>query len=230
MEVSRAHVHTPATAVQADTATTLRDGCGGEACAGLCRRLDARLDAEFAAARRDGVAIACAPGCTFCCHQRVGVLPHEAVALLEHVRRCPPHEAAAIEARVRANARIVDGMTAGEHGAANVPCAFLVDGRCSAYEVRPSVCASFHSLSTDRCRHTFENPHHAGTPRNSRPVSLELKAFADAMIEATEAGLAAAGVTPARGELHQRLRDLFDDPTPGSAVGFVGPHRLVHSE
>jgi Fe-S-cluster containining protein len=210
VEVSRAHVHAAATAVRNDTAATLRDGCGGSRCAELCRRVDTRLDAEIEAARRDGVSIACAPGCTYCCHQRVGVLPHEAVALLEYLRNgCSAHEAAAIEARIRANARVIDGMTAAEHRAANLPCAFLVGGRCSAYEVRPSVCASFHSLSKDRCRHAFENPHDAGTPRNSRPVALELKAFADALIEATEAGLADAGRANGRGELHQSLRDLL---------------------
>jgi hypothetical protein len=76
--------------------------------------------------------------------------------------------------------------------------------------MRPSVCASFHSLREDRCRHAFENPHDAGTPRNGRPVAFELKTFADAVIEATEAGLAEAGWTSAKGELHQRLRDLLD--------------------
>jgi Fe-S-cluster containining protein len=212
MELSRAHVHAAATAVREDTAATLCNGCDGVGCASLCRRLDARLDAEIDAARRGGVPIACAPGCTFCCHQRVGVLPHEAIALLEHLQNdCSPVDAAATEARIRANAGVIDQMTAAEHRAANLPCAFLVDGRCSAYDVRPSVCASFHSLSKDRCRHAFENPRDAGTPRNGRPVALELKAFADALIEATEAGLADAGVTSARGELHQRLRDLLDD-------------------
>jgi Fe-S-cluster containining protein len=211
VEVSRAHVHAAATAVRDDTAATLRGGCSGARCAELCRRVDTRLDAEIEAARRGSVSIACAPGCTYCCHQRVAVLPHEAIALVEYLQnRCSATEAAAIETRIRANALVIDGMTAGEHRAANLPCAFLVDGRCSAYDVRPSVCASFHSLSKDRCRHAFENPHDAGTPRNSRPVALDVKAFADAVIEAIEAGLADAGVTRARGELHQRVREVLD--------------------
>ena len=220
MEVSRAHLHAAATAVHDDTAATLRNGCAAAACASLCRRIDARLEAETEAARRDGVAIACIPGCAFCCHQRVGVLPHEAIALLEHLRTgCSPLDAAAIEARIRANSLTIDAMTPAEHRASNLPCAFLVAGRCSAYEVRHSVCASFHSLREDRCRHAFENPRDAGTPRNSRPVSLELTAFADAVIEATEAGLAEAGWAHAKGELHQRLRDLLD----GRGAGATGP-------
>jgi len=223
MEISRAHLHAAATAVHDDTSATLRNGCDAAGCASLCRRIDARLDAETEAVRGDGIAIACVPGCTYCCHQRVSVLPHEAVALLEHLRTgCSAIDAAAIEGRIRANARAIDAMTVAEHRAANLPCAFLVGDRCSAYEVRPSVCASFHSLSQDRCRHAFENPHDAGTPRNSRPVALELKAFADAVIEATEAGLAAAGVASEKGELHQRLRDLLDAKRAGVTVS-VGP-------
>lgn len=219
MELSRAHLHAAATAVHDDTVATLRNGCDAVACASLCKRIATRLEAETEATRRDGVAIACVSGCTFCCHQRVGVLPHEAIALLEHLRTvCSPSDATAIEARIRANARAVDAMTAAEHRAANLPCAFLVAGRCSAYEVRPSVCASFHSLSQDRCRHAFENPLEIGTPRNSRPVSLELTAFADAVIEATEAGLADAGVTSPKGELHQRLRELLDERGAGVTV------------
>ena len=214
MAGSRAQLHEAATAVSDETAGVLRAGCGGADCAALCRRLDARLDAQIEAARRDSVPIACAPGCTFCCHQRVGVFRHEAIALLEHLRtRCTPREAAAIEARVRANARAVDAMTPEQHRAANLPCAFLDAGRCSAYEARPSVCASFHSLSQERCRHAFEHPEHAGTPHNSRPVSLEIKAFSDAVIEGVEAGIAVAGFAVTRGELHQCLRDLLDEPT-----------------
>jgi len=219
MEISRAHLQAAATAVHDDTSATLRNGCDAAGCASLCRRIDARLDAETEAVRGDGVAIACVAGCAYCCHQRVGVLPHEAIALLEHLRTgCSPSDAAAIEARIRANAGAIDAMTVAEHRAANLPCAFLVGERCSAYEVRPSVCASFHSLRKDRCRHAFENPHDAGTPSNSRPVALALTAFADAMIEATEAGLAAAGVARAKGELHQRLRDLLDERGAGVTV------------
>ena len=219
MEVSRAHLHAAATAARDDTAATLRNGCDAAACANLCRRLDARLEAETEAARRDGVTIACVAGCSFCCHQRVRVLPHEAIALLEHLRTgCSPSDATAIEARIRANARAVDAMTPGEHRGANLPCAFLVDGRCSAYEVRPSVCASFHSLSEDRCRHAFENPRDAGTPRNSRPVTLELKAFADAVLGGAEAGLADVGLTSSKAELHQLLRDLLDTGGAGVTV------------
>lgn len=118
---------------------------------------------------------------------------------------------AAVVSRIHVRASRVDEMSRAEHYAANLPCALLVDGRCSVYAVRPSVCASFHSMSRARCEQSFHAPDGIGTPRNSRPALLELQAFADAVIEATGAALAAVGLDNRKLELHQALRALLDD-------------------
>src|SRR5687768_2928330 len=150
MEVSRARFHAAATAVHDEAATRLH-ACSAESCAALCRRVNRLLEDELERAREAGAPVACTPGCTFCCHQRVGVLPHEAIALIDYLRtRVPGAQREEIERSIVANASRVDGMTVAEHLAANLRCALLRDGRCSAYEVRPAVCASFHSLSRER--------------------------------------------------------------------------------
>ena len=190
----------------------LRRGCSAAACVATCRQTAELIDAKFAARRAEGAAIACAAGCAFCCHQRVGVYAHEAVALLSRLRELESHAAAAIEARIRANARAVDSMTAEQHRAANLPCAFLVEGRCAAYEVRPLACARYHSLSRARCEQAFAHPEDAGTPRNSRPALAELQALGDALAAATDGALEAAGLSSARGELHQLLHALLESP------------------
>jgi Fe-S-cluster containining protein len=195
------------------TASTLRSRPDTEACATVCRHAVAVIEVEVAARRADGAPIACAPGCAFCCHQRVGVYAHEALALLRQLRALPRADAAAIEARIVANARAVDALTVEQHRAANLRCAFLVDGRCAAYEVRPSACARYHSLSRARCEHAFDHPQDVGTPRNSRPALAELQAFGDAVAAATEAALADAGLAASKGELHQLLRALLEDPS-----------------
>ena len=213
MEVSREHINTAAEAVHAGIAAGLGGGCDNAQCAAACRRLAGAVDAEVAAAKDDGAPVACVAGCDFCCHQRVSVFLHEAVALLGNLRaRASPAEAAALEQRLRENARRVDGMTVREHYAANLRCAFLVDGRCSAYEVRPSACAAYHSLSRERCEYSYNHPQDIGTPKNRRPALLTLTAYCDAVIGATESGLAAAGLSSAKAELHQALRALLDDP------------------
>jgi Fe-S-cluster containining protein len=184
------------------------------ACAATCRHVVDVIEAEFETLQADGAGIACAPGCTFCCHLRVGVFAHEALALLDHLRASAARdEAAAIEKRILENARAIDGKTAAEHNAARIRCAFLVNGRCSAYEVRPSACARYHSLSRARCEYSFDHPQDIGTPRNSRPALADLQAFGAAVDSATEAALKEAGLSTAKSELHQLLRIFIEDPS-----------------
>ena len=170
-----------AAAVRADAASGLRS-CDAAACGAVCRKVLAALEAEFVAQRAAGAKIACMAGCAFCCHQRVGVFAHEAVALFRHLRTMLPRaEADAIELRIRANAKTIDGWTPEQHRAANLRCALLVDGRCAAYEARPSACARYHSLSRARCEYSFDHPESIGTPRNSRPALAELQELGAAL-------------------------------------------------
>ena len=226
MHVSREQTAPAATATFERTAAELRKGCDAAACAALCRRLNGVIDAKIEALQDAGASVACAPGCDYCCHLRVEVFAHEAVALLEHLRtRAAPDEAARIEAMIRANAARVDALTVAQHRSAGIACAFLRDGLCSAHAARPSSCATYHSLSRARCEHAFLHPADIGTPRNSRPALLELQVFGAAQIEATAAACKAAGFAGEQVELHQALRALLDgeplradSPHPQSAL------------
>jgi Fe-S-cluster containining protein len=216
VRVVRERIDAVAKAAHDCTTEQLGKNAHAGACATVCRRLAEVVDSESAAAKEAGAAIACAPGCTFCCHQRVSVFPHEAVALFEFLRTSsPPAQAAVIEQRIRENARRIDGMTVREHYAANVRCAFLVDGRCAAYAVRPSACAGYHSMSRERCEHAYRHAHDLGTPKTSRPALRELQELGDALVAATRAGLDAAGLASAKTELHRSLQTLLDDPSAG---------------
>ena len=180
-------------------------------CDALTRHLLGRIDASFAAARASGAPIACAAGCTFCCHQRVSVFPHEALALYRYLRtQLSTAEAAAIEQRIRANAARIDSLTADGHRRANIACAFLRDGRCSAYAVRPQACAAYHSTSRPHCEYAYGHPDDMGTPKNARPVLLELQLFSTALRDTTRTALETASLPAAQGELHQLLRALIE--------------------
>jgi Fe-S-cluster containining protein len=142
---------------------------------------------------------------------RVSVFPHEAAALVHHLRtRASPEEAAVIERRVRDNAQRIECLTVAEHRAAGLACAFLHDGLCSAHDVRPSACAAYHSLSRERCEHSFRHPHTIGTAESARPALLQLQAFGASQIEATNAARLAAGLAGGQAELHQAVRALLD--------------------
>jgi Fe-S-cluster containining protein len=210
-DLSREQLAPAATATFEQTAAELHKSCDAATCAALCRRLNSVVDAKIEALKDVGASVACAPGCDYCCHLRVDVFAHEAVALLEHLRtRASADETARIEARIRANAARVDALTVAQHRAAGIACAFLREGRCSAHAVRPSSCSTYHSLSRARCEHAFLNPADIGTPRNARPALLELQVFGAAQIEATAAARTAAGLSGGQVELHQALRALLD--------------------
>lgn len=214
MELSRRHQNEAATATYEQTVASLSGTRDPAACTHVAHRVAAAIGAELAALERDGAGIGCAPRCSFCCHQRVAVLPHEAIALHAHLRTgLAPDTAAAVEAGVAANARRVEGLAPHQHHALRLRCALLVDGLCCAYDVRPASCAAYHSLSRARCEHAFAHPQDAGTPRNSRPALLGLQIFCDAQIEATRAAVATAGLDATPGELHGYLRILIEDPS-----------------
>jgi Fe-S-cluster containining protein len=215
MKLSRERLNALTTATYESTTATFERGCTGATCAALCRRLNGVIDGEIAALQTAGAGVACAPGCDFCCHLRVSVFEHEAMALLLALRtRTAPADAAVIEQRIRVNAQRIDAMTPEQHRTAGLACAFLIDGRCSAHEVRPSACAAYHSLSRDRCERSFRDPAHIGTPQNSRPALLEVQVLGTALIETTQAACVTAGMAGEQIELHQALRALLASAEP----------------
>ena len=207
------HIEAAAESIRRYTTEELGGGCASGGCGAVCRRVTGLLDGEAETARAAGAPLACAPGCDFCCHLRVGVFQHEAIAILEHLRTSvAPAEAATLERRVVANARRIETLTVREHYAANIPCALLVDGRCAAYPVRPSACAAYHSTSRERCEHSYRHPQDMGTPKNRRPALLSLQALGDALIAATRTGVELAGRASGQTELHQALAALLREP------------------
>lgn len=143
--------------------------------AAIAEALDEELDrgaaarAELAAAQ--GLRIHCHEGCAACCEVMVMTFRPEALRIAMWLA-APEHasERAAFLERYRswraqvgdAPERIADAFVAGRqkdfdqrhlaHQRRRIPCAFLVDGRCSVYEVRPLGCRNTHALDTDaRC-------------------------------------------------------------------------------
>lgn len=68
--------------------------------------------------------LACKAGCDMCCHQDLTVFPVEAQRVADYVATLDP------DVRKRAWIR----AQRGEH------CAFLLDGLCAVYPVRPTIC------------------------------------------------------------------------------------------
>ncbi len=191
------------------TARTLKSSTDVDSCKALVAKADRRFEATFDQLRKKGAPIACKSGCAFCCHLRVTVAPHEAIALFRHLRlEIPAALAQEIERRVLANADQIAHMTEAQHWSTNLKCAFLVDGACSAYSARPMACALHHSLDVDACEDSYQNP-------ADHSVGIRKLDVIERTMAATQAGtkqaLEGLGLSAEPMELHTAVAAVLRD-------------------
>ena len=192
--------------------TAFAGGTDVDACVDLARRVNALTGQAFEAFRDGG--IACRASCSFCCHLRVMVRPHEAIALYRELgSSIPKAQAAQVRQRVLDNAAQVRRLGPQAHAAARLPCAFLVDGICSVYAARPLACAGFHSLDRGRCEQDHQAAT-AGTASGAGIPMLQGLGAATGLLEAgLDAGLAQRGLDARRAELHEAVAALIRNPS-----------------
>ncbi|OAN45582.1 hypothetical protein A6A04_06700 [Paramagnetospirillum marisnigri] len=83
---------------------------------------------------------ACGKGCGWCCHQRVGAAAVEVLHIAERLRSHPTRD------------EMLARLEAWPQGRA---CAFLVDGACSIYDMRPLKCRGLYQLDARWCMTTY---------------------------------------------------------------------------
>jgi hypothetical protein len=193
-----------------------------DSCVALTRLINELLSQATQSFTADDQRIACREGCSFCCHLRVLVYPHEAIGLYRYLRsQMPKDRCDAISKQIAANAKLIAAYDREGKLPPNLPCAFLVEGRCSAYDARPNTCSGYHSLSRERCERAFEARATAQTSgamdatnhSDSVPMLQGLRFVAGALDEGLDAGLAEAGLSNARLELHTALNALLRNPS-----------------
>lgn len=192
----------------------VRDTLGGstdvDSCMGLAARVDDLMNQAFEYFQTEGAGIACRARCNFCCHLRVMVYPHEAIALFRYLQsRIAKEQADHVRARLFENAALISKVHRERRVATNMACAFLVEGKCSAYEVRPAACAGYHSLSKEQCEQAY---HNAGVSSDGIPMLKSLNHVAAAMDDGMEQALAAAGLSGIRVELQTAVAALIRNP------------------
>jgi hypothetical protein len=91
--------------------------------------------------------LACQPGCHMCCTHRVEATPAEAQTIAEAIVDEPE-----LQAKVRKFAKEYGRKPQLERIKDRVFCPFLTGkGMCGIYEIRPAVCAKYHSLDVTAC-------------------------------------------------------------------------------
>jgi hypothetical protein len=189
---------------------TLGKSTDVDSCMALAARINGLVGEATEAFQKDGATIACRAGCNFCCHLRVMVYAHEAIALFRHLgSRMPAHQAHAVRKRVLENAAHIGKSARDGRMPRNLACAFLVDGKCGAYEARPAACSGYHSLSKEQCEKGFE---HAGVAADPIPVLQALRYVAAALDGGMEQALEAARLSRTRVELHTAVAALIRNP------------------
>ena len=186
--------------------STLGRSTDVDACIALVGQVDHLLEQAAQHLPQGDAPLACRAGCSFCCHLQVRVLPHEAIALFRYLQsRMAPATAQRVRMKISEYAQ--SPQLAGG-AVARRACAFLIEGECSAYEVRPSACAAYHSVSKQRCEQSF---HDRSLP--SGTVALEaLMVVALALEEGVNTALHTQGLSHTPIELHTAVAALLANP------------------
>lgn len=123
------------------------------------------LTDEFLATDPTGPAvrksIACAKGCSFCCHANIEVTIIEAIAVAQRVATDP-----GLSESVLTIAPKVDGIPPWMRYDLRIPCPLLRDGACSIYDVRPRVCRAHVSYDVRLCEEVLTS----GNSRSLAPM------------------------------------------------------------
>jgi len=131
----------------------------------------------------------CREGCSYCCC-KPGVLTSipELLRILDHVQSTFSADGiAGLHERARRYAGLIAGRSFNDPVNESVPCPLLVDGRCSAYDVRPLTCRGYNSMSVYACQRAHEN-------RDALiPIFSMLKDVTDGATVGLAQGLKAAG-------------------------------------
>lgn len=115
-------------------------------------------------------AVACKPGCGFCCHGvRVDVTAPEALTIARGFRETLSKEqVAVILGRVKEHARAIRSKTFAELRRARTPCPMLdaASNLCAVHDARPMRCRAHHSLDVAACEAASMHPDEKrGIPR-----------------------------------------------------------------
>jgi len=98
----------------------------------------------------------CGPGCSFCCHQMVGVTTAELALVKDAIAALPEADRRDVEIRIEDIARRGKGLSQAQWWAARLPCPLLDEtGKCMVHAARPLPCRAMNSSNAETCRRSF---------------------------------------------------------------------------
>jgi Fe-S-cluster containining protein len=115
---------------------------------------------QFEAGRPLPEPLACRPGCSFCCYNRVELTPPEAFVIADFLLRgVAPAQLPGLMAALKEELARRRGLSPTElaRRRREFPCPFLSRDHCGIYPVRPLMCRAMHSLEAEHCRRSLES-------------------------------------------------------------------------
>lgn len=158
--------------------------------------------------------LACQSGCWYCCYFKVDVRAEDVFQIVDFVsRHFDSERLALLKQKLADNAAILRSLPRDKQFSANLKCAFLQDGQCAIYDVRPTRCRTFHATDVAGCRHAYEEPDNLQIPDTLVP---ELLYTSEAHLGGRRAAFADAGYDSSIYELNSALDMALTDSRPRS--------------
>jgi hypothetical protein len=154
--------------------------------------------------------IACREGCDWCCHVRVEVDATEVFRIIAFLgANCSHDELEQTIQRIKSLDDQTRGMRTTHRARTKLPCALLVNRRCSIYSVRPLACRGDNSVDAGQCEACYNQGHPAGLNKRAWMPQLQL---ALCILHGMSAGLKQSGLQSDNLELTAALRIGIETP------------------
>jgi Fe-S-cluster containining protein len=152
--------------------------------------------------------LACKEGCDWCCHLDVGTSVPEVIRIADYLRQTQSsEELQAIRDRLRKRHEMRRERLLVRRNGTGLPCALLVDHRCTVYPVRPLTCRGANSTDSKACERFLQEPKRTVIP-NYAPQH-RIAAF---VLDGTRAGISESGLKGESLELTAALRIALEEP------------------
>lgn len=153
--------------------------------------------------------VACRAGCSWCCTTtHVATSAPEILRIADALRRqMAPTELARLIERLNRRANRIAEMPEERRPRARIPCALLIDHRCSIYDVRPLACKGWTSSSAQACESSYRSGWERAIPNGARRLGISVS-VRQGVREALDQG----GLDGAKLDLTVALRIALSEP------------------